>query len=174
MSHAKRIFIAIILGVFFSSGMVGAKSKTKYIFPPYKSPKVVMEFYFDSPHKMAPALYWIRSLVNPLSESPYDHSLDFMNIVVVIHGREMVTLARKNYKKYKTVVERIRYYASRGVKFRICGLAMKDFGYKQEDFHDFVRIVPSAMADVVHWQSKGYGLLIPKVLVKKDRNSDIR
>lgn len=69
---------------------------------PYQEPKVVFEFYFDNPDKINSALYWIRSYINPLTESPYDYAPEFMNIKVIIHGTEIVTVAKRimiNIKK---------------------------------------------------------------------------
>lgn len=87
---------------------------------------------------MGTALFWLRSLMNPLGESPYDLAPEALNIVVVIHGTEIVTLAKKNYPSYSEVVERMRYYADLGVKFRVCTLAAEEYGYRAADFYEFV------------------------------------
>ena len=143
-------------------------------FTPYTEQKVVYDFYFDDPQKINAALFWIRSYMNPLMEEPYNQAPEFMDIKVVIHGRELVTLAKRNYKKYKDAVERMKYYASLGVKFKACALATADFGYTPKDFYDFVEVVPSAMTELVHWQMQGYGLITPRILFKNSSNEDIR
>jgi intracellular sulfur oxidation DsrE/DsrF family protein len=107
-------------------------------------------------------------------DSPYDFAPEFMDIVVVIHGTEIVTLVKHNYEKYKDAVERMRYYSSLGVKFKVCSLAANDFDYSAENFHDFVELVPSAMAELNHWQMQGYGLVTPYVLEKKFNIEEIR
>lgn len=140
----------------------------------YEDPKVVYDFYFDNPEKINTALYWIRSFINPLMDSPYDMAPEFMNIVVVIHGTEIVTTVNHNYEKYKEAVERMRYYDSLGVKFKVCSLAAADFGYKVSDFHDFIEIVPSAITELNHWQQQGYGLITPQVLEKRFSLEEIR
>lgn len=53
------------------------------------------DFYFDELAKINSALYWIRSLVIPLGEDSYNHAPEFIDIVVVIHGTELVTVAKK-------------------------------------------------------------------------------
>ena len=121
-----------------------------------------------------PALHWVRSLVNPLSKPPYSYQLDDMIIIVVIHGTEVVTVARKNYKQYKEVVERMRYYASFGVKFRVCELNAEDYGYDSDDFYEFIEVVPTAMAELAHWQQKGYALIRPDIKNKKYSIEEIR
>lgn len=141
---------------------------------PYAEQKVVYDFYFDEPEKINSALYWIRSLMIPLGEEPYNYAPEFMDIVVVIHGTEIVTVAKKNYKKYKHAVERMRYYASLGVKFRVCGLAATDFGYTDKDFYEFIEVAPSAIPELVHWQQQGYSLITPVVMDKKYSIEDIR
>jgi uncharacterized protein len=92
---------------------------------------------------------------------------ELMSIKVVIHGTEIVTLAKKNYDKYRDAVERMRYYAGLGVEFKVCGLAAHDYGYRPEDFQDFVQVVPSAITELAHWQMQGYALITPVVLEKK-------
>ena len=141
---------------------------------PYTAQKVVYEFYFNEPSDINSALFWIRSLVNPLSESPYDFMPEDLDIKVVVHGTEIVTLAKKNYAKYKTAVDRMRYYASVGVEFKVCALASRDFGYKAKDYQDFVQVVPSAFSELTHWQMQGYALIRPIILEKKYSQDEIR
>ena len=71
------------------------------------------------------------------------------------------------FDKYRDAVERMRYYAGLGVEFKVCGLAAHDYGYRPEDFQDFVQIVPSAITELAHWQMQGYALITPVVLEKK-------
>ncbi|MDH5369629.1 MAG: DsrE family protein, partial [Gammaproteobacteria bacterium] len=129
---------------------------------------------FDDPNKINSALYWIRSYINPLTVEPYNYAPEFMDIKVIIHGTEIVTLAKKNYQKYKTVVERMQYYQQLGVEFRVCGLAAKDFGYQRKDFQNFVKIVPSAIIELGHWQQLGYAIIKPEILEKKYSIEEIR
>lgn len=141
---------------------------------PYQEPKVAFEFYFDRPEKINTALYWLRSYINPLIEEPYAYAPEFMDIKVIIHGTEIVTLAKKNQKKYTAIVERIKYYQQLGVEFRICALAAKDYHYKNTDFYDFVKIVPSAIVEIGHWQQQGYAIIKPEILDKHFTIDEIR
>lgn len=88
----------------------------------------------------------------------------------MIHGNEIVTVAKKNEAAYQDAVDRMRYYASLGVKFKVCGQAAADFGYRVEDFQDFIEVVPNGITELVHWQQQGYALIVPKVL---EKTSDI-
>jgi len=141
---------------------------------PYGEQKVVYDFFFDDPAKINSALYWIRSLINPLMEEPYGIAPEFLDIKVVIHGTEIVTVARKNYGQYQDAVERMRYYASLGVEFKVCGLAAHDYGYKVDDFQEFIEVVPSAITELAHWQLQGYALLTPVVTEKRYTLDEIR
>ena len=141
---------------------------------PYQEQNVLFDFYYDEPEKINSALYWIRSQMNPLMDDPYNQAPEFMNTVVVIHGTEIVTVARKNYARYKDAVERMRYYADLGVKFKVCGLAAQDYDYSVDDFYEFIDVVPSAITELSHWQQQGYSLITPTVLVKKHAIEEIR
>lgn len=144
-----------------------ASGEGKLVQTPYKQPKVMFEFYLDDPQKIGSALYWVRALVNTLSVAPYGYAPEDMEIVVVIHGTEIVTVAKKNEAKYQEAVDRMRYYSDLGVKFKVCGQAAEDFGYSVKDFQEFIDVVPNAMTELAHWQQQGYALIIPQIFEKK-------
>ena len=171
--HIQGI-VGITILALISLAAGAADDTSREVQTPYTEPKVVYDFYFDDPEKINSALYWIRSLMNPLLDAPYDMAPEFMDIKVVIHGTEIVTVARKNYEKYRDAVERMRYYASLGVEFKVCGLAAHDFGYKTDDFHEFIEVVPSAINELAHWQLEGYALITPTVMEKKYTIEEIR
>ncbi len=165
----KALFFALLL-----AGVARAESDAQFVQTPYAEQKVLFDFYFDDPQKINSALYWIRSLINPLMEAPYEIAPEALELKVIIHGTEIVTVARNNYEKYRDAVERMRYYAELGVEFRVCGLAAQDYGYRREDFHDFVKLTPSAITEIAHWQLQGYALVTPVVLDKKFSIEEIR
>ncbi|MCA1978538.1 MAG: DsrE family protein [Thiobacillus sp.] len=146
----------------------------KWVQTPYQPPKVMFEFYFDDPQKIGSALFWVRALMNPLTEAPYNYPPEDFSIVVVIHGTEIVTVAKKNEAKYQEVVDRMRYYADLGVKFKVCGQAAEDFGYAVKDFQDFIEVVPNAITELAHWQQQGYALIVPNIMSKKIDIESIR
>ena len=126
-----------------------AEETSKEVQTPYGEQKVVFDFYLDDPDKINSALFWIRSLINPLLDDPYGMAPEFLDIKVIIHGTEIVTVARKNYEKYRDAVERMRYYASLGVDFRICGLAAQDYDYGVGDFYDFIDLPDGRIGVVI-------------------------
>lgn len=151
-----------------------AEEAARYVEPPYDEPRVIYDFYLDDPAKMNAALYWIRSLINPLSEAPYNFAPEFMDIKVVIHGTEIVTTVKKNYAQYREVVERMRYYAALGVEFKVCSLSAADYDYQTQDFHEFIELVPSAFTELAHWQQQGYALITPRVYLRSRSIEEIR
>jgi len=161
------LFLLVITNTCFAEGATRVQT-------PYAEQKVVYDFYFDEPEKINSALYWIRSLIIPLGEDPYNYAPEFMDIVVVIHGTEIVTVAKHNYEKYKDAVERMKYYEALGVKFRVCGLAAEDYGYIDKDFYEFIELAPSAITELSHWQQQGYSLITPVVMDKKYSIEEIR
>lgn len=141
---------------------------------PYTEQKVVFDFYFDHPHKIEPAIQWVQALMKPLVSEPFNYLPEFLDIKVVIHGTEIVALAKRNYKEYQTAVERMRYFASIGVDFLVCASALEEYGYRPEDLQDFVKVVPSAITELAHWQLKGFAMIHPQIMFKKHAIEDIR
>ena len=167
---AAALLLALMTPVVTSAG----EDAARLVQTPYTEQKVVFDFYFDNPEKINAALYWIRALMNPLMDAPYNIAPEFLDLKVVIHGTEIVTLARKNLEKYRDAVERMRYYASLGVQFKVCGLAAQDYGYLPDAFYDFVEVVPSAITELAHWQLQGYALITPVVMEKQFSIEEIR
>jgi uncharacterized protein len=166
--HAGSLLATLILLFGLGkAGFAGTGEGASVVHPEYAEPKVLFAFFFDEPAKIGPALFWLRGLINPLQQPPYNMDTEFMDIVVLIHGTELVTLARHNEARYQEIVNRMRYYADLGVRFRVCGLALADFGYAPEDLQPFVEVAPSAMTELVHWQQQGYALLTPQVLERQ-------
>jgi len=151
------------------------QAEATYEQTPYgEEQKVVFDFYLDEPAKAATALYWLRAYMNPLLDDPYGFAPEFMDIKVIIHGTEIVTVARKNYEKYRDIVERMKYYEALGVEFRVCALAADDYGYAAGDFQDFILMAPSAITELGHWQQEGYALIRPVVYTKTQSIEEIR
>lgn len=151
-----------------------AEAAGKWVATPYAPARALFEFYLDDPHKIGSALYWVRSLMNPLMEAPYGYTPEDLGIVVVIHGTEIVTVAKKNEAKYQEAVDRMRYYADLGVAFKVCGQAAEDYGYALKDFQDFIEVVPNAITELAHWQQQGYALIVPHIMDKRFAIESIR
>ena len=95
--------------------------------------------------------------------------------MVVIHGTEITTLVKKNREKYRDIWDRVEGMTMYGVKFKVCSMAAEQiYGYKPEDFPEFIEFVPSAITELLHWQQKGYALLIPRILERTRAVEEIR
>jgi intracellular sulfur oxidation DsrE/DsrF family protein len=169
MKPALTLLMLLWLGV-----AIPVQADGKTVDTAYAPAKVVFEFYLDDPQKIGSALYWVRSLMNPLLDAPYNYSPEDLKIVVVIHGTEIVTVAKKNEAKYQEAVDRMRYYAGLGVSFKVCGQAAEEYGYRVQDFQDFIEVVPNAITELAHWQQQGYALITPQILEKKFSIESIR
>lgn len=157
----------------FASHLYAAES-ARYTEPAYQPARVVYDFYLDDPAKMSAAFHWVRALYKPLTSPPYSLDPEELDVKVVIHGAEIVTVAQKNYDQYKDIIDRMRYYASLGVEFKVCSFAARDYDYRAEDLYEFIEIVPSAFTELVHWQQQGYALITPKVYLRTQSIEDIR
>ena len=150
-------------------------SHAEFVTTPYADEqKVVFDFYLDNPREINAALEWLRGLVEPLLAEPYNLSLDDLDIKVILHGTEVVSLAKQNYEQYQRAVDRMDYYAQLGVEFRVCSFAARDYDYALTDFHDFVQLIPSGIAELAHWQNQGYVLITPHIQEKRFSIAEIR
>jgi hypothetical protein len=153
----------------------GFATSAEFVATPYaEEQKIVFDFYFDDPHKIDAALYWLKGLIEPLMAPPYNYAPDDIDIKVVLHGTEVVSLAKHNYAKYRRAVERMRYYADLGVEFRVCAFTAHDYGYQLTDLQDFVQVIPSGLAELAHWQNQGYVLIAPRIQERHFTIDEIR
>lgn len=172
MTNIQRIF-TLFFGLLLSAQSFA--SSAEIVTTPYADEQnIVFDFYFDEPQKINSALYWLKALVDPLMAEPYNLSPDDINIKVIMHGTEVVALAKHNYPQYKKAVQRMRYYADLGVEFRLCAMTARDYDYLPTDLQDFVQLIPSSIAELAHWQSNGYVLITPKIQEKRFAIADIR
>ncbi len=168
----QKLFYLLIMA--YLGFVAPAQASGKWVATPYAPAKVMFEFYLDNPQKINSALFWVRSVMNPLMADPYNYAPEDLKIVIVIHGTEIVTVAKHNEAKYQEAVDRMRYYAGFGVSFKVCGQAAEDFGYSVKDFQDFIEVVPNAITELAHWQQQGYALIIPQIMDKKFDIESIR
>jgi uncharacterized protein len=133
-------------------------------FSPYKDIdelkqlKAVYDFYFPDPKSIGLVLSAINSLMAMTAEFG-PNEIEPLKIIVVSHGPELVAFAKRNYRKYKDLVDRAASMAQQGVRFEVCRGAAAALNLKPEDFHGFVTVVPSGPYALTYWQAKGYSLL---------------
>ena len=73
--------------------------------------------------------------------------------MVVLHGNEIPFFAIKNYAEYKDLMNRAQSLSLSGnIRFRMCKVAAQGHGFKPEDIHGFVEMVPMADAEIIRLQ----------------------
>ncbi|MCS6876381.1 MAG: DsrE family protein [Aquificaceae bacterium] len=154
-----RMFFVLVL--IFSLGF--SQPHSKVVETPYQKPfKAVFWLFLESPERLKLSLGFISNIMYVLTNSPYNFSLDDIDIVVVSHGREVPVFAYKNKELYSELVDRAEILSLYGVKFKICRVAAEQvYGLSEKDFYPFVELVPSAITEVIHWQMQGHAIIIP-------------
>ena len=120
--------------------------------------KVAWDFNFDEPASVARAL-------NPVSfalKATAEHgpvTFDPIQSVVVSHGGEVAVWAKRNYHKYKDIVDRAARLSKMGVRFEVCSTAAEAQGFAPDDFHGFINVVPTGSFALIYWGKKGYAIV---------------
>lgn len=129
--------------------------------------KAVFDFNFEDPEGVKRALipisFFIKTVqeYGPVSFDPYD-------LIVVLHGSEVVAFARQNYHQYRDIVDRSARLAEAGVKFEVCSVAADALGFSVDDFHGFIDVVPLGTYALAYHQQQGYALLPGAATVPSD------
>jgi len=122
-----------------------------------KQLKVVWDFNFVDPKAVGMVFNNLAALLRATSEyGPKE--IDPIKVVVVSHGPEIVVWDKKNYAKYKEIVDRAASFASQGVKFEVCRNAAHILGLEAADLPGFITVVPAGPYALAYWQAKGYSL----------------
>jgi len=122
----------------------------------YAPQKVVYDVAVSSPSELGGVLDRVSYLNNLYEANPFDSS-----IVVVLHGDEIPLFATKNHDKNRELMARAQSLTQAGpIQFRMCVVAARAHGYKPEDIHGFVQMVPMADAELVKLQREsGYAYM---------------
>jgi hypothetical protein len=119
--------------------------------------KTVWDFNFADPKSVGMVFNNVAALMKATAEYG-PNEMDPLKIVIVSHGPEIVVWAKKNYPKYKDIVDRAASLAKQGVRIEICNNAARAQGFKPEDLQGFVTVVPAGPYALAYWQAKGYSL----------------
>jgi intracellular sulfur oxidation DsrE/DsrF family protein len=157
--------------ILWASALLGTAVYAQSSAPPYgtasfspysdidsiKQLKVVWDFNFVDPKAVDIVFNSIGALMKAAAEFG-PHEIEPLKIVIVSHGPEVVVFAKKNYAKYKEIVDRAASLASQGVRFEICRNSAAAQGFAPEDLHGFAEVVPAGPYALAYWQAKGYSL----------------
>ena len=122
-----------------------------------KQLKAVWDFNFVDPKAVGGVFNNVNALIKATADFG-PNEIEPLKIVIVSHGPEIVLWAKKNYSKYKEIVDRAASMAKQGIRFEICRNAAAAQGFKPEDLHGFVTVVPAGPYALAYWQAKGYSL----------------
>jgi intracellular sulfur oxidation DsrE/DsrF family protein len=160
----SKMAMIIVVAVGLSTPIVAQTNEAPYgaaTFSSYadidkvKELKVVWDFNFSDPKAIGVVLNNLNALLKATAEFG-PHELEPIKVVIVSHGPELVVFAKKNYGKYKDIVDRAASFAKQGVKFEICRNAAAAQGFTP--LHGFTTVVPAGPYALAYWQAKGYSL----------------
>ncbi len=114
----------------------------------YKPQKVVYDIHVKTVEAVESVLDRASHLSTITGADPFDQS-----IVLVLHGKELNFFAIKNYKKYKTLMQRAQSLVeSEVLTIRMCKIAAQSQGYTPKDIHGFIEMVPMGDAEIIRLQ----------------------
>ena len=93
---------------------------------------------------------WISYLNTLYQADPFASS-----ITIVMHGDEIPYFAIRNHLKYRELMTHARSLENSGnIQFRMCTLAAESHGFKADEFHGFVEMMPMADAEIIRLQQE--------------------
>lgn len=122
-----------------------------------KQLRIVWDFNFVDPKAVVLAFNNLAALLSATAEYG-PREIDPIEVVIVSHGPELVVFDKRNYGKYKEIVDRAASFSQQGVRFEVCRHAAAALGIATEDLHGFVTAVPAGPYALAYWQAKGYTL----------------
>jgi uncharacterized protein len=139
------------LGLAIGSEELAPYGTAKVDMHPYPKIDTVFDVNYEDPN----SLNVLYAFINNTRKLVEGHT------VVVTHGPEVRAFAKENYLKYQGAVDRMKELADAGVEFRMCRNALTAAGFKPEDMHGFVTVVPAGFPEIVHLQQQGYQYVNP-------------
>jgi len=116
----------------------------------YSGQKVVFDTTSGSPAGLTSVLDRASLLSILNGADPLDSK-----IVIVLHGGAIPFFAIRNYAKNKDLMHRAQSLSvGEVVEYRMCRAAAQLQGFKPEDIHGFVKMVPMADAEIVRLQQE--------------------
>jgi intracellular sulfur oxidation DsrE/DsrF family protein len=148
-----RIAATAVAALLFLTGSVFADNdapwgRSKLTDTEYKPQKVVYDVTTGKLEIMDHVLDRGSYLSNVSGADPFEQS-----IVLVIHGAAIKFFAIENTAQYKAMMQRAESLVSSDVlKIKMCKIAAEAKGYKPEDIHGFVEMVPMGDAEIIRLQ----------------------
>lgn len=116
----------------------------------YNPHKVVYDVSAYSMAAFSNVLDRVSYLNTVYQADPFDSS-----IIIVMHGDEIPYFAIENYARHKELMSRVKSLEDSGnIHFRMCTLAAQSHGYRPDEIHGFVEMVPMADAEIIRLQQE--------------------
>ncbi len=116
----------------------------------YSKQKVVFDTFSGAAEKLTSVLDRASYISVLNGADPFDN-----RIVIVLHGDAIPFFAARNYARHKELMLRAQSLSVGDViEFRMCMIAARMQGFRPEDIHGFVKMVPMADAEIVRLQQE--------------------
>ncbi|WP_299226315.1 DsrE family protein [Sulfurihydrogenibium sp.] len=123
--------------------------------------KAVFDWTLEDPKDSEMAINFISNFIKAFDEF---NPMGEYSLAIVSHGPEALIFSKKNYEKYKNVVDRLNSMTkSYNLKIYVCRNTIIALGLKEEDLQPFIAIVPAGVVQLAKLQEEGYRL-IPTVV----------
>ena len=94
-----------------------------------------------------------------LLQNIYQHDSFDASIILVVHERAIPLFSKSNKKQHK-LIQRVKNLAMGGViQIRVCETSARIQGFYNDDFDNFIQLVPMADAEMIELQNDGYAYL---------------
>ncbi len=145
----SRLFIALLWLLPHIAPAAEAPWGTASLTPTeYKPQKVVYDVHVKTVAALESVLDRASYLSTLTGADPFDQS-----IVLVSHGPEVRFFARKHYRQYKALMQRVQSLVeAEAIRIRMCKIAAQSQGFEPEDIHGFVEMVPMGDAEIIRLQ----------------------
>jgi intracellular sulfur oxidation DsrE/DsrF family protein len=118
----------------------------------YPTINAVFDASYTDPKSLNILYTFVKNTMKPLNGK----------MAVVTHGPELRAFDKENDLKYQGNMDKMEELADLGVEFRMCHNALRAAGYKADDFHGFLTVVPAGFPEIAFLQSKGYTYINPR------------
>ena len=155
MRWIALLLAALLVNPASAAGPETPWGRGKAVEQTYARQKVVYDVAASSEAAVRSVISRTQLLVDFNGSDPFE-----TKAVIVLHGNEIPFFAVKNLGKHRDLMQRAQSATLSGlVEFRMCKLAAEGHGFKPEDIHGFVSLVPMADAEIVRLQQEGYAYM---------------
>lgn len=145
----KNIIAILFYACFLTAPSLHAEQKA------YPPGKVVYDL-------TSPETYALRNVLDRagLLQKMYGNDPFESSIIIVIHGDAIPLFAKNRKSGLKELMNRAHGLAmGEVIQFRLCAASARMQGFRKEDFHEFITLVPMADAEIVQLQHKGHAYM---------------